>query len=77
MKRLPYPQGYDAARNNAIAAEIGMNSVARFCAFCLVVLAGCSNDEHEPAVAAVKLATAPYQPAALAIQCGTLIDGIS
>ncbi|MFL6551484.1 MAG: amidohydrolase family protein [Povalibacter sp.] len=54
-----------------------MNSVARFCAFGRVVLAGCSNDEHEPAVAAVKLATAPYQPAALAIQCGTLIDGIS
>ncbi|MFL6618526.1 MAG: amidohydrolase family protein, partial [Povalibacter sp.] len=44
---------------------------------CLVVLAGCSNDEREPAVAAVKLATAPYPPSSIAIQCGTMIDGIS
>ncbi|MFL6551447.1 MAG: hypothetical protein ACJ8OJ_22365, partial [Povalibacter sp.] len=54
-----------------------MNSVARFCAFCLVVLAGCSNGEREPVIAAVTLATAPYKPASLAIQCGTLVDGIS
>ena len=42
----------------------------------LLALAGCAQDAPERANNEAQLAQAPYEPASLAIQCGTLIDGL-
>ena len=39
--------------------------------------AGCSEQPSPPVPAAVTLAAAPYKSGSLAIQCGTLIDGVN
>lgn len=44
---------------------------------CSLVTGGCNRDSPPPAAAHVMLAAAPYRPASLSIQCGTLIDGVA
>ena len=46
-------------------------------ALSVLVSAACSKTAQAPPHASLALATAPYQAASLAIECGTLIDGIS
>ncbi len=76
---------YDAGLGDSCNDFFGKRAVSTMQAnFVLVagviaasILAGCGEQPAPPVPAAVTLAAAPYKAGSLAIQCGTLIDGVS